>query len=349
VIEPPREVLTAYGWSGLVAEPLDGGLINATYAVRGPDDPTPRGVVQRLHPIFGREVNLDLEAIADAVAAAGLATPRLIRTRDGAEAIAHDGAIWRAITWLDGATFAKAPSLAHIRSAGALVGRWHHALRGFARPFAFVRAGVHDTAGHLARMAAGAAAPATAGEPAELAEARALAAAVRTQADALPPLGDAPRRVCHGDLKLANVRFAADRPEAIALLDLDTCGRMPLAHELGDALRSWCNPAGEDVTAAAIDPEIFAAAIDGWGSTARAILAPGEAATLVDGLETMVVELAARFTADVFEDRYFGWDAARYPSRRAHNLVRARGQATLAASVRAARPELERHVRAALG
>ena len=57
------------------------------------------------------------------------------------------------------------------------------------------------------------------------------------------------------------------------------------------------------------------------------------------GAETVSLELAARFAVDVFRDEYFGWDASRFASRRAHNLVRARGQLALSRAVRAARAD----------
>ena len=40
--------------------------------------------------------------------------------------------------------------------------------------------------------------------------------------------------------------FAHDADRALCLIDLDTLAHMPVALELGDALRSWCNPATED-------------------------------------------------------------------------------------------------------
>ena len=46
---------------------LTGGLINATYVVR--DGGAPIAVVQRLHPIFGAQVNLDIEAVTAHLAA----------------------------------------------------------------------------------------------------------------------------------------------------------------------------------------------------------------------------------------------------------------------------------------
>src|SRR6185503_124992 len=87
------------------------------------------------------------------------------------------------------------------------------------------------------------------------------------------------------------------------------------------------------------DLPIFAAAISGFRREADDLLTPDEHVSIVTGLETVCIELAARFAVDVFEDRYFGWDASRFPSRRAHNLVRARGQLELGTQVRSARGE----------
>jgi hypothetical protein len=89
-----------------------------------------------------------------------------------------------------------------------------------------------------------------------------------------------------------------------------------------------------------LDLPIFAAAIGGFRRVADPIVTEGERAAIAVGLETVCLELAARFCTDVFEDRYFGWDPSRFASRRAHNLVRARGQLALGLQVQAARDEL---------
>ena len=172
-----------------------------------------------------------------------------------------------------------------------------------------------------------------------LAEAADLAAEILATARALPPLGDLPRRHAHGDLKISNLLFRGDPPAAVALVDLDTLGRQTIAFELGDAMRSWCNPHPEDAGRARFDLEVFAAAMRGYRAAAAGLLSAAEQTAIVAGLETVCVELAARFCADVFEDRYFGWDPARFRSRRAHNLVRARGQLALGRDVAARRAD----------
>ena len=68
---------------------------------------------------------------------------------------------------------------------------------------------------------------------------------------------------------------------------------------------------------------------------------------IVVGLETVCVELAARFAVDAFRDDYFGWDPVRFASRRAHNLVRGYGQLALWRAVRAVRADALDVVRSA--
>src|SRR5262249_31776697 len=109
----------------------------------------------------------------------------------------------------------------------------------------------------------------------------------------------------------------------------------------------WCNPLGEDVAATRLDLGVFAAAVEGYA--AGGALGADEAASLVPGIETIALELAARFCVDVFEDRYFGWDPGRFPSRRAHSRVPAAGQLALARAVAQARGEAEALLRRAFG
>lgn len=334
----PTEVLAAWGWEGAALAHLAGGLINATYAVRVGQAPI--AVLQRLHPIFAAEVNLDLEAVTSHLAARGMITPRLLRTREGRAWVVHDGRVWRALTWVDGESVHRVPEPRWAEEGGALVGRFHRAVADLQHAYAFARAGVHDTAAHLARLAEHVRERAIdTSSSDELQAAVELGHEILDAAVALPELPVCPRRHCHGDLKISNLLFARDPLRAVCLVDLDTLGLGTMAFELGDAMRSWCNPHGEDAGEVAFELPIFAAAMRGFRAVADDLLTNDERTSIVVGLETVCLELAARFCVDVFRDEYFGWDPERFTSRRAHNLVRARGQLALGRSVRAQRDD----------
>ena len=342
----PDDVVRAWGWTddAIAVAPLTGGLLNATYAVRLGGSPI--AVVQQLHPIFRGEVNLDIDAITRHLAAHGVVTPRLVATRDGRPWLDHAGRVWRALSWVDGATVHAIPDQEWAEAGGALVGSFHRAVADLVHDYAFARVGVHDTAAHLARLTAHVAAG---GDPDGGVERDAIEVGreILDAVQGLPEMPAVPRRHCHGDLKISNLLFATAPVRGVCLVDLDTIGLSTMAFELGDAMRSWCNPHGEDAGRAAFDLPTFAAAIRGFRSVADAVLSDAERTSIVVGLETVCLELAARFAVDAFRDEYFGWDPSRFASRRAHNLIRARGQLALGVAVRAARSDALDLVRSA--
>jgi Ser/Thr protein kinase RdoA (MazF antagonist) len=336
-----EQPLAAYDLGGpSITKPLPGGLINLTFYIEAPRG---RFVLQRLHSIFGPEVNEDIEVVTAHLAARGLVTPRLVRTRDGAFSTTLPDGVWRMMTYVDGTSVHEVDSPARAEAAGALVGRFHAALVDLKHDFRFRRAGVHDTARHFTlldeaidkhRMNAERSVVMTLRD-----ELRAGLAALSSVANA-----QLPRRIAHGDLKISNVLFdSAGR--AVCLVDLDTIAEMPLPYELGDAFRSWCNPLGESDVNARFDLSLFASAMRGYRGEMGSVMTPEERGLLVTGVLTICVELAARFARDVLESQYFGWDKHRYPSRAAHNLVRARSQAALYRSLLAQRVAAEKLAR----
>jgi Ser/Thr protein kinase RdoA (MazF antagonist) len=331
---PPRDVLAAYGFAQAQVTRIAGGLINRTYLVT---DQGQRAVLQALHPVFAAEVNFDIEAVTTHLANKGLVTPRLVRTSSGAAWVESAGEVWRTLTFVDGTTLHAVTDPAQARAGFALIAEFHRAVADLDYEFQFTRAGVHDTAGHLARLARVGAGP--------------LGQQILAAATDLPGLADLPKRVSHGDLKISNLLFApGSPPRGLCLIDLDTLGRQNIAYELGDALRSWCNPSGEDVVEPAVNLAVFAAAIHGYAQAGGGCtLTDAECRAIVPGLETVCIELAARFCVDMVEDRYFGWDSQRFPSRSEHNRVRAQGQLALAASVRRHRAQLDEIVARELG
>jgi Ser/Thr protein kinase RdoA (MazF antagonist) len=330
----PAAVLRAYGAEGAQVESLGRGLINATVLVR-----PARGepfVLQRLHPIFPGVVNEDIDAVTARLAASGLATPRVCRTQTGRLWVEQEGAAWRALTYVDGVAFDRLGSPAQAREAGALLARFHAALVGFDYRFRNTRAGVHDIGRHLANLRRALAEHAA--HP-RIAEVRPLAEEILELAAVLPPLPDVTPRIVHGDPKVNNIVFSPTGAHAICLVDLDTLARMALPLELGDAFRSWCNPAGEDLAQASFSLELFAGAVAGYAGVARVFIDPREAAAVVPATRSIYIELAARFCADALNESYFGWDPGRFGTRSEHNRVRAASQLNAARSLAASEQE----------
>ncbi len=318
----PPDILEAYGFSDQAITPLSGGLINDTFLV-GPSG-HPVAVLQKLHPIFEMEVNLDIAAITARLAQRGMETPRLIETRSG------DGWIdrWRALTFVPGKSLDALESPSQAETAAALVGRFHSALSDWNYQFKFVREGVHDTSAHLNNLRLRVDQANQIGSSEPVPGTFRLAKSIISRGVSLPTWSPRPRRICHGDLKISNVRFGAD-DSARCLLDLDTLAHQTLAYEMGDALRSWCNRAREDA-APVFDEDIFEAALRGYRRGMPESVGEDELADVVPGTIAVCVELAARFCADIFDDSYFGWDATRFASRVEHNHARATAMLALA-------------------
>jgi thiamine kinase-like enzyme len=329
------EALGLYpGFEGAAVEPAPGGLINQSFLVSGPR----RAVLQRVSAIFPPGIHHNIQAVTERLAARGLMTPSLLPARDGRLWVEVEGQVWRLMTFIEGATFDVVEGPAQARAAAALVARFHTALDELPHTFTHVRKGAHDTARHLEKLRAAVARHADHRLYPQVAP---LAGEILAAAAILPPLPPLDERVCHGDLKFNNVRFAGTegpaREQALCLIDLDTVGPLALAYELGDAWRSWCNRNGEDSERAAFALDVFAASAEGYRSGRGRAFSSSEQRALLLSPEWISLELAARFAADALDESYFGWNAARFPSRGDHNLVRARGQWSLHAALVAQR------------
>lgn len=332
--DTPEAALRAFARTGPLRR-VDNGLVNRTWAVGAP----PEFALQLVHARFGDADNARIEAVTRRLRAGGLATPELVRTSDDALSCpGPNGRRWRLLTWLDGEVHARPSGAAHVRSAAALLARFHDILAGSPEGAALPPTDFHDTDTHMRRLATLIDGQAD-DEIAPVAGA--ILSAWRTWRDTttLPP------RPGHGDPKLPNVIFRSGDAEALALIDLDTLAQYGLDDELGDAIRSCCNPGGENAVDGDIDTGLFTAFVQGYAHRSET-MTTDERGHIAHGVGRIALELAARFCADAVECRYFAWDPAVAPTARDHNLRRARGQLHFSQRVAARRGELERIVAA---
>ena len=318
--------------------PLGRGLINETYRLT---TAAQQLVLQRVNPIFAPVMHQNIAAVTARLSEAGMVTPRLERSRDGALWVELDEAgVCRLMSFVPGVSFDVAQSSAQAHAAGALVGSFHGAVEGMKHDFVGLRSGVHDLQAHLGKLRG---ALTGCGDHRFYEQVAELGRGIETAARELPPIEALEPQIGHGDLKLNNILFAGARPpdseRPLCLIDLDTLGPVVLAHELGDMWRSWCNSAGEDATEAGFDMDVFAASWRGYCEGLGRVVDEQQRRSLLVGVEHICLELSARFAADALEESYFGFDSSRYTTAGEHNLVRARGQLALLGAARATRDE----------
>jgi Ser/Thr protein kinase RdoA (MazF antagonist) len=135
----------------------------------------------------------------------------------------------------------------------------------------------------------------------------------------------------HGDPKTDNIMMDDRTGQAVSIIDLDTVKPGLLHYDIGDCLRSACNPAGEDTGQGGnvrFETDIAMAVLTGYRSVARVILTDNDFDFLYDAIFLLAFELGLRFFTDYLEGNvYFR------TSRPDHNLDRALVQFGLAESI----------------
>lgn len=111
------------------------------------------------------------------------------------------------------------------------------------------------------------------------------------------------RTIIHGDPKADNFVFGES---SIGLIDLDTAYYGSVHIDLGDALRSFCNPAGEDGSEPDFDLDIFSDFISGYMGVLGDTLSNLQKESIYDAVFALTYELGLRFFTDHLSgDNYF--------------------------------------------
>lgn len=325
-IADARSALARYGMESAALEPLGNGLINETFLVV-PDSGV-RYVLQRINKLFNPKITCDMDKLTRHLESQGSTTQRPVPVSNTPRNlwVEIDGRHWRLLTYVPGVCHDRLENATQAESAGRLLGQFHRQVNGLQIKLHGERLGVHDTERHLANLER--ALDDHRSHP-DYDAIAALGDRVLMAARKLPSLPDLPDRLVHGDPKISNLVFDPASGAGICMIDLDTLAYMPLPLELGDAIRSWCNPKGEDERQCHFNMDYFVAAMRGYADETRATLLTAEWGAFVPAASTIMVELAARFTTDALEEHYFGWSPQRFASRSEHNQVRAEGQLNL--------------------
>ena len=324
--------------------PVAGGNVNDSFQVRLWSGRS--YILQRLNPaVFPQpqQVIANLLAVTDYLGRVGknqrrclLRVPRLIRSPGGEPSFVDSrGHYWRLLTWIeDTRTMATISSRAQGRAVGRLLACFHHLLTDF--PVDKLHdplPGFHHTPTYLQSydQVAGARPRCQSADAREercaafVDEYRDRAGIIEKHRQVLSS------SIIHGDPKVGNFLFDAGGGQAVSLIDLDTVMPGLLLHDLGDCLRSCCNPAGEEVDSPeriVFDKSLFAAVMAGYCEKALDLLGKTDRDLLIDAVFVISFELGLRFFTD-----YLAGNPYFKVERPEQNLQRALVQFYLAASI----------------
>ena len=341
----PRERITAI-------RSLGSGNVNDTFLVthqgHRPSSPAGSFVLQRLNTrVFERPelVMRNLVALGDHVQRR-LASPpeelrgrrwevpQVVRCRQDGHWVEQDGEFWRSITYIGAATTSDViRDSAHAQEVGYGLGMFHHLISDLPiNQLADTLENFHVTPAYLQHFDAVAKATDRLG-PAER-DACAFIEARRQGVDVLEAAlsrGELHHRPIHGDPKINNVMIDEASGQAIGLIDLDTVKPGLVHYDIGDCVRSCCNPAGEEplcLDDVNFDMELCEASLTGYLSVAGGFLSDWDLHYLPHCIRLIPLELGLRFLTDHLEgDVYFRCD------RPGHNLQRALVQFRLTEAV----------------
>ena len=268
--------------------------------------------------------------------------PRIIKTKQGEDfTLDEKGDVWRVITRILSAhAFESAQSPEHALECGAALGHFHYLVSDM-DPASIINPlpGFHITSGYLARYDETLDDPHARDILAASMEAKRLARYIEERRDFAVSLekaearGELKKRMFHGDPKVNNIMIDDFTGKGTAMIDLDTVSPGLVQIDVGDAVRSICNPAGEEelnLGKVSFDETLFQAFMKGYMREAGAFMDDADRAWLYDAIRLLPFELGLRFFQDYLAgDRYF---KVRQPGQ---NLNRARVQFRLCEAIEA--------------
>ena len=345
----PREAITAI-------RSLGSGNVNETFLVThgGQDEAF---VMQRLNTsVFERPdlVMRNLQALGEHMERRLASPPPELKgrrwevprvvpcRREASPWVEQNGEFWRSITYIGAATTSDViRNCSHAREVGYGLGMFHHLISDLpTHQLADTLENFHVTPAYLQRFDS--VVSSCSSDFNGLEEEFAFLEARREGIDVLEAAlarGELRHRPIHGDPKINNVMIDEASGQAVGLIDLDTVKPGLIHYDIGDCLRSCCNPAGEESQAlnqVRFDMDLCEAILSGYLSVAGGFLSEHDIHYLPHCIRLIPLELGLRFLTDHLEgDVYFRSE------RPGQNLQRARVQFRLTEAIEEQLPELE--------
>ncbi|MCL6754479.1 phosphotransferase [Nostoc sp. CCCryo 231-06] len=274
--------------------------------------------------------------------------PRVLLTKDAQDHWRDaDGSFWRAISFIEGSqSFDTMRDRSHAKEIGYALGMFHNLISDLPpEKLADTLQGFHITPLYLQHYEE-VVAKTRARQSSEVnyclqfVSDRQIFAHILENAKAE---GKLPLRLMHGDPKINNVMFDTATQQAVSVIDLDTVKPGLVHYDIGDCLRSGCNPAGEETEnweSVYFDTDLCQGILQGYLSVANAFLTENDYAYIYDAIRLIAFELGLRFFADYLAGNvYF---KVKHPE---HNLARAIVQFKLTESIESQETQIRKIIK----
>ncbi|PMB27467.1 phosphotransferase enzyme family protein [Fischerella thermalis] len=274
--------------------------------------------------------------------------PRVLLTKDGQDYCRDtNGSFWRAISFIaDSQSFDTMQNMQQAKEIGYALGMFHNLISDLPpERLADTLEGFHITPLYLQHYNEVLAKTSLCQSPEvnyclQFVSDRQNFAHVLENAKAT---GKLPLRLMHGDPKINNVMFDTSTNQAVSVIDLDTVKPGLVHYDIGDCLRSGCNPAGEETEeweSVYFDTDICQTILQGYLSVAKEFLTENDYTYMYDAIRLIAFELGLRFFADYLAGNvYF---KVKYPE---HNLARALVQFKLTESIESQEANIRKIIR----
>jgi hypothetical protein len=262
--------------------------------------------------------------------------PRIITTREGTDHwLAFDGSFWRAISYIDNArSFDTVKDIKHAEEAGYAIGMFHNLISDLS-PDRLVDTleGFHILPRYIHHYNEVLKHKSIVKSPEvdyclQFVGSRSARSHILENARSEGKLA---LRPIHGDPKVNNIMIDNETGYAIGIVDLDTVKPGLVHYDIGDCLRSGCNPLGEETAkweTVRFEPDLCEATLRGYITVAREFLTVHDYDYLYDAVRLIAFELGLRFFTDFLEGNvYF---KVNHPEQ---NLARALVQFRLSESI----------------
>lgn len=275
--------------------------------------------------------------------------PHIRDTWDGADHVIDEkGSFWRAISFVNHSrSYETVQSANHAREAGYALGKFHNLVSDLETEHMHdTLVGFHITPKYLRNYDAVMKQGPQGKDNPEVRYCHQMIAKRRDWASVLEDAknaGELKMRTIHGDPKINNIMICNETGQAVSVIDLDTVKPGLVHYDIGDCLRSSCNPLGEDsldFNNIHFESNLARAILEGYISIANEFLTQNDYDYFYDAIRLLTFELGVRFLQDYLAGNvYF---KVKHPE---HSLERAMVQFKLTESIEAQETTLRQIIR----